>query len=119
VYLAWLGPILEASKGTAPSPEGGPFGVEAGGDAGFQGNAFSPYRCASPLLIKLRACHSSLTNDVVELVIFQISPMWVWELDRLSPVSDPDVAVVTVMVLHPCQVLALNEIVVEPETGTA
>ncbi len=86
------------------------FWTEARGQHWIAGDAFSPYRCASPLLIKVRACHSSLTNDVVELAIGQISPMGVWKLDHFA-IVDPVVAVVTVMVLHTCKV-ALDKVIV-------
>ena len=86
------------------------FWAEARGQHWISGNAFSPHRCASPFIIKLRTCHSSLTNDVVELAIGQISPMGVWKLDHFA-VVDPEVTVVTVMVLHPCKV-ALDKVIV-------
>ena len=65
---------------------------------------------SNALFVKLRTCHSSLTNDVVELAIGQISPMGVWKLDHFA-VVDPEVTVVTVMVLHPSKV-ALYEVIV-------
>ena len=71
----------------------------------------SPKRCSLTLLIELRARHSSLANNVVELAASQIRAVRVGQLDLLA-IVDPVIGVIAVVILYTCQVTS-DEVIID------